>query len=229
MTAFTAIRAAALRTTGVAITNAFASTAQIAVEMTDLANEVATDILKSHDWRQLTKIATITADGGEVYALPSDYDRMTLGGGIEDAASWFWGYEPFHTVNQWLQFKSGSYAIISPGGWTIIGNEFNFYPAPVGNAEYPYISNLYAMSDAAVPKTAFTADTDTFVLPERLLTLGLIWRWMAQKGLEYSEALATYEVALSQEQTRDRGARVYRSQGRRFGGARIAYTGTALR
>jgi hypothetical protein len=87
MTAFTAIRAAALRTTGVAITNAFASTAQIAVEMTDLANEVATDILKSHDWRQLTKIATITADGGEVYALPSDYDRMTLGGGIEDAAS----------------------------------------------------------------------------------------------------------------------------------------------
>lgn len=229
MTAFTAIRAAALRTTGVNLTQVFASTAQIAVEMTDLANEVATDILKSHDWRQLTKIAIVTPDGGEVYGLPADYDRMVSAGGIEDAASWFWGYEPFHTVNQWLQFKSGSYAIISPGGWIIIGNEFNFYPAPVRNAQFPYISNEIALSDADVPKTAFTADTDTFVLPERLLTLGLIWRWMAQKGLEYSEALATYEVALSQEQTRDRGARVYRSPIRIFGGARIAYTGTALR
>lgn len=229
MSVFTAIRAAALRTTGVAITNAFASTAQIAVEMTDLANEVATDILKSHDWRQLTKIATITADGGEVYPLPSDYDRMVSAGGIEDAASWFWGYEPFTSVNQWLQFKSGSYAIISPGGWIILGQEFNFYPVPVGDAQYPYISNEFALSEAGAPKSWFTADDDTFVLPERLLTLGLIWRWMAQKGLEYSEALATYEMALSQEQTRDRGARVYRTPTRIFGSARIAYTGTALR
>ena len=55
------------------------------------------------------------------------------------------------------------------------------------------------------------------------------WSGVAQKGLEYSEALATYEVALSQEQTRDRGARVYRSPTRIFGGARIAYTGTAMR
>ena len=229
MTVFTSIKAAALRTTGVAITNAFASTAQIAVEMTDLANEVATDILKSHDWRQLTKIAIVTPDGGEVYGLPADYDRMVSAGGIEDAASWFWGYEPFTSVNQWLQFKSGSYAIISPGGWIILENRLNFYPVPVGPAQFPYISNLLVRSAANVPKSAFTADTDTFVLPERLLTLGLIWRWMAQKGLEYSEALATYEVALSQEQTRDRGARVYRSPIRIFGGARIAYTGTAMR
>lgn len=229
MTVFTAIRAATLRTTGVTITQAFASTAQIAVEMTDLANEVATDILKSHDWRQLTKIATITPDGGEVYPLPSDYDRMVSAGGIEDAATWFWGYEPFSSVNQWLQFKSGSYAIISPGGWIILEDQFNFYPVPVGVAQYPYISNLIARDEPGDPKAAFTADDDTFVLPERLLTLGLIWRWMAQKGLEYSEALATYEMALSQEQMRDRGARVYKTPSRIFGGARLAYTGTALR
>ncbi|MGL4811907.1 MAG: hypothetical protein ACRCXM_09025 [Beijerinckiaceae bacterium] len=229
MTVFSSIKAAALRTTGVNIAQAFASTAQIAVEMTDLSNEVAADIAKSHDWRALTKIATITPDGSEDYPLPSDYDRMVSAGGIEDAASWFWGYEPFSSVNEWLQFKSGSYAIISPGGWIILGGQINFYPIPIGTAQYPYISNEWARSNADAPKAAFTSDDDTFMLPERLLTLGLIWRWMAQKGLEYSEALATYEVALSQEQARDRGARVYRTPSRVFGGARLAYTGTAMR
>lgn len=52
---------------------------------------------------------------------------------------------------------------------------------------------------------AFTADDNEFLLDDRLLTLGLIWRWKAQKGLDYSEDLQTYEIALAQAQVRDRG------------------------
>jgi len=228
MTALTAIRSAVLRTTGVRVQQVFTSTEQIAVEMADLVNEVACDIVRSHDWRALTKIATVVSDGGEEYDLPADYDRMVAAGGIEDTASLFWGYTPFSSPNEWLQFKSGTYAIISPGGWISIGGKLQFYPAPVGNAEYPYISKLWARSESGTPKAKFTADDDEFALDERLLTLGLIWRWMDQKGMQYSEALATYEMALSQAQMRDAGARVYRTGPRRFGG-RIAYTGSALR
>jgi hypothetical protein len=184
--------------------------------------------MRSHDWRALTKVATVVNDGGMVYALPSDYDRMVNAASVDDAVSWFWGYSPFASVSEWLQYTTGAYASVSPGGWIIIAGELQFYPAPVGNAQYPYISNLIARSDALVEQTGFTADTDTFVLDERLLTLGLIWRWSSQKNVDYSEHLATYEMALSQAQARDRGARVIRSPTRFFSGARTAYTGSAM-
>lgn len=225
MTVLSAIKKAILRTTGTQVAQVFASTEKIAVEMADLSNEVAQDIVKSHDWRALTKIATVVSDGGTVYDLPSDYDRMLLSADVDDAQSWFWGYEPFQSVNDWMRFKAGSYAIVSPGGWIIIGGRLNFYPAPTGNAEFPYVSRNWALSDTDSPKSSFTADNDRFVLDDRLLTLGLIWRWNEQKGFEYGEALETYEKALSQAQTHDKGARLLRTPSRGIRGVRMAYSG----
>jgi len=227
MTILTAIRSAILRTTGAAVNNVYGGTEQIAVEMADLVDEVATDIATSHDWRALTKVATVTGNGSLAYALPTDFDRMVLGGEVDDAASWFWGYQPFDSVNEWMRFQSGAGGIISPGGWIIIGGELQFYPAPSGVARYPYISKAWARSDLAVAQTKFLADTDTFLLPERLLTLGLIWRWQSQKGMDYGEDMATYEVALAQAQTRDKGSRVLRTPSHRFSG-KLAYSGRPI-
>lgn len=208
---FPAIRSAILRCTGVVVDEVFASTDQIAVEMADLANEVATDIMKSHDWRVLTKVATVVGDGSLAYPLPADYDRMVIASAMDSTAAWFWGYEQFHTVNEWLTYKSGLIGIQSPGGWIIIGGELQFFPAPLGGAEYPYISNQFARDAVGNPASEFVSDADTFVLGNRLLTLGLIARWNAQKGQDYSEDMATYEIALSQAQARDKGAQVIRS------------------
>lgn len=226
---FNAIRAAILRVQGVAIQQAFSSTDLVALEMADLANEVAADIVASHDWRALTKVATVVGNGGLAYPLPADYDRMTLASEVDDAATWFWGYDNFESVNEWMRFKSGTYSIVSPGGWIIIGGELQFYPAPNGTAQYPYVSNLWARAADGTPKAEFTADDDTFVLDERLLTLGLIWKWNAQKGQDYSEALSDYEMALGQKQGRDKGSRLLRTP-RRYGvpGARLAYAGRPL-
>lgn len=225
----TAIRSAILRCTGVSVSQVFASTDQIAVEMADLSNEVATDIMKSHDWRALTKVAQVVGDGGLAYALPADYDRMVLGSDIDDAQSWFWGYDSFDSVNEWMRFKSGTYSIVSPGGWIILGGELQFYPAPNGTAQYPYISNLYARDAEGDPASSFVTDADEFVLDDRLLTLGLIAKWNAQKGQEYSEAMADYEIALAQAQARDKGARLLRTP-RRYGavGGRLAYSGRPI-
>jgi hypothetical protein len=57
-------------------------------------------------------------------------------------------------------------------------------------------------------KPAFTDDNDVFVLPERLLTLSLIWRWRAQKRMEYAEDLTNYETALATAAGTDKGARI---------------------
>lgn len=209
MSVFSAIKRAVLRAEGTHITEAYSSTDQVSLEMADLANEVAEDIMKSHDWRDLTNVATFAGDGiEESFSIPADYDRMVQGSAIDDPANIFWGYCAFNDINQWMRFKNGSNGLISPGGWILTGGEFQFYPAPTGDATFPYISGWYARSESGVIKEEFTADDDTFALDERLLTLGLIWRWKAQKGLEYSEDLASYNLALSQAQTRDKGARV---------------------
>jgi len=42
----------------------------------------------------------------------------------------------------------------------------------------------------------FLSDNDTFVMDERLLKLGLIWRWKQGKGGSYAEDMDTYEDAL---------------------------------
>ena len=208
-----AIKSAILRVTGVVVQEVFTSTDMIAVEMADLVNDVAADIALSHDWRALTKVHQVVGDGSFAYPLPSDYDRMVLA-----------------TVNEWMRFKAGAYSIVSPGGWIIIGDEFQFYPAPNGTAQYPYISNAWARDVNGVPKSTFTADDDTFVLDDRLLTLGLIWRWLDQKDMPYAEAMQTYETALSQAQTRDRGARVIGTASRhRLSNGRHAYNGRAIR
>lgn len=226
MTLYTAVSSAALRVIGSAPAAVFASTEQIAVELRDLAQDVAVDIATSHEWRDLVKIATFA--GGASFPKPADYDRMLSGQGVQDGTSWLWGYSPFASVADYMAAINGQWAI-SPGGWIILGGEFKFWPATVGSATFPYMSNLIVNGADATPKAAFSADTDTFALPDRLLTLGLIWRYRAQKGLDYSEDLATYEDALARAQNNDKGARVLRPDSApSFPGAKRAYINRAI-
>lgn len=222
MTLKTAVDSAAIRTIGNAPTAVFTSTEQIAIEMADLANEVAIEIAESAEWRVLTKIATMT--GAMSFPVPADYDRMLVGQGIQDKTTWFWGYYPFSSVSEYMMAVNGNLPLLSPGGWILLDNEFKFYPLPVGEATFPYISKNIVRADGGALKPLFTSDDDTFVLSERLLTLGLIWRWKAQKGLEYGEDMAIYQEELARSQSKDKGARVLMPDVRySIPGARMVY------
>lgn len=213
MTIAAAVSSASLRVVGTVPAAVFSSTDQVIVEMRDLARDVAEDIARSCDWRDLTQIAVFTGDGTTTsFPKPADYDRMSQGEDIVDPPSWFWGYKPVMSVSEWL--KRERFAWISPGGWILLGGQFQFYPAPSGTAEFPYISKNWAISADGTRKPEFTADDDRFVLDEGLLTLGLIWRYRAQKGLDYSEDLAGYNYSLSQIMAKDKGARVIRKHDR---------------
>jgi hypothetical protein len=93
-----------------------------------------------------------------------------------------------------------------PGYWMVLGGEVQIRPAPGSGVvhSYYYISKNIVSGN----KAAFTADTDTFVLPERLLTLSIIWRWRAMKRLEYAEDMANFNIAFAEETTADKGSRV---------------------
>lgn len=221
MTILTALQSAMIRLVGRKPNTVFSTTNQTEVELADLATEVATDIMKSHDWQGLTEIETITGDGtASAFPFPSDYDRMVVASDLYDPESWAWGYQHLTHVGEWIRYTQGNYALASPGAWIILKDNFNFTPTPALGAQamFPYISKNFARSAPAsgtgiiTPQSSFIADGDTFVLDERLITLGVIWRYREQKGMGYAEDMATFENALSQAQARDKGPSVIRNR-----------------
>lgn len=226
MSVLTAAQKAGVRIKGEAPVSLFSSPSKFATELANLADEVATSIMKAHDWRRLTLLKTITGDGSDTsFALPSDYDRMPLGANVYSTSTYM-PLKPVRDVNQWLEFQIDP-VVGDPGFWIILGNEFQIKPA-LGNgstAKFYYISNLCI---TAGTKAAFTADADTFDIGgDRLITLGLIYRWKELKGLDFALDEENYKAALSQEIARDKGARIMMVGTPRYSSdVNVAYPGT---
>jgi hypothetical protein len=217
VTILTAMQSAAIRLLGRRPDSFFGAPSGrvFELELTDLVNEVAKDILKSHDWQGLMKFAPIEADGTQTdFDLPEDYDRMLVRSDVVEDTGWFWGYQQVTDVNDFTYWADRGFTI-TPGVWTLYGNQLHFAPAPTIDAQYPYISSYYARDTSSLAlKPAFTADTDEFLLPERLLTLGLVWRWRENKKLDWSGDQEAFTKAISEYAAKDKGSRMYRRTGR---------------
>lgn len=218
MTILSALQSAAIRINGTRPAAVFASTDQFEIELAELANEVAQDIAKSYDWQALTRIHTLTGDGTTTdFALPPDYDRMPHKSDFLDMETFAWGYGRINDVNEWLVLTRDDYTV-NPGAWILFNNLFQFIPAPAAasTTKFPYITKNIVTDDALVGKTAFTDDNDSFVLPERLLSLGVIWRWREMKGLDATTEQGTFEKAFNEYSGRDKGARILFEGTQRF-------------
>jgi hypothetical protein len=106
---------------------------------------------------------------------------------------------------EWEVIVSG----ISPVGprirFSVVNNKMQIQPLP-GTAQtdqiaYEYISNAFCTNSAGTANTAvggvckFAADTDLYRWPENTLRLGVKWRFLRAKGLDYSDELQQYEAA----------------------------------
>jgi hypothetical protein len=214
MSVLSACQSAMVRLVGRKPQTVFSSTSQMELEIADLATDVAVDIMKSHDWRALTKFSTLTGDGSTTaFDLPSDFDRIVLAQRVTDTSNWLWGYASVQTLEDWMVITSSGFTAVTPGWWIILDGQMQFSPAPASSspAKFAYISKNIGLSGSdGSPIAAFSDDSDSFVLEERLLTLGLIWRWKAQKGLEYAEDMTNYEKAFSENASRDKGPQAIR-------------------
>lgn len=68
--------------------------------------------------------------------------------------------------------------------------------------------------DSGDSKHYFTKDTDVTALPPSLLLMGLRWRWLAAKGLEYAELMRTYEMQVKDALSRDGGKPILNMSGK---------------
>lgn len=203
----------------------FGSAVREHIELADIANEMASMIALSHEWQALQKLATITGDGTtEDFALPADYRRM-----LNETQLWSEMIDgPLLMVRDrdtWLNAITKDYEFLT-NAWILYGDELHFRPA-LDTSEvvrYWYQTNHIVRANDTTLKEAFTSDEDTFRLDERLLKLGIIWKWREMKGLPYAEDLATYERLLSKLIHQDRGPSVLRDGGSPLTGiGRLAY------
>lgn len=189
-------------------TTLFGSDEVESVEMRELANECAQYITDEHSWQALTRLHTITGDGAtESWDLPSDYGWMP-----KDQQVWSSSLETpltrIESRNRWLGLEVQSFDFVY-NAWIIYGGQMHIKPAlgSGATAKFYYQTKNRVQDSGGTNKALFTADTDTFRLDERLLTLCMIWRYREDNGLPYVEDMRSYGKAVAHALTRDEGAK----------------------
>lgn len=116
------------------------------------------------------------------------------------------------TETEWQQIK----AIPNPGPFykfRLRGDEILINPipsTPFSEVYFEYASSWAILAvDGVTYKPRFTADTDTFILPEKILRKGLAFRWKQIKGLPYQADEEKYYSLLNNHVSRNKVPRAY--------------------
>lgn len=157
------------------------------------------------------------------YALPADFQRPI------DNTFWdrtrYWSMRGPQSPQQWQVYKSSvigsasvqrrfrfraSNVIYGTGG-TPGTSVLSIDPTPFDDGArlvFEYVSNAWCQSATGTLQTQWGADTDTGILDEYLLQLGLQWRFLRRLGLSYNEELDDYEREVDKAVAQDGGAPV---------------------
>jgi hypothetical protein len=81
---------------------------------------------------------------------------------------------------------------------------------------YEYISKNWCASAGGTGQSSWTLDSDTYYWDDDLLTLGIKWRFLRAKGLDYGEEFMSYRAAVETVQARTGGNRTLPLNARGF-------------
>lgn len=178
-------------------------------QLYELANEEGNELASAYDWQIMRRQHTFTtvADADQPTAVPSDWDRF--------CANTFFNRSTRRTVigpitpQQWQaiqaqpQLNRVFLAFIERDG------KFLITPTPAAGevVAYEYVTKdwCYSSDTVPVPRADYEADSDTAYISEKLIILGLRWRFLKSKGLEYGEDYQTYMTQRTQVMARDGG------------------------
>ena len=140
------------------------------------------------------------------YPLPSDYDRQIDRTHYDKSKRWeMLGPE---TPQQW-EFLHSSYISTGPRmRYRIMEGKFQIWPMVSTNEylRFEYVSNAWVNDSGGTAKSAFSADTDTCIYPDRLMTLGLKKKFLEAKGLSSEAVSNEYFQQLSIAKSNDAGS-----------------------
>jgi len=196
-------------------------------EMLALANEMAQRISYDlRDWTALRAIGTFTGTGVQTdFPLPANYKRMLLTANVWRSTDTQSPMRFIADPDEWLQRRISNATGYGGGEWTTQGGNMVIWPAlGIGQtATFAYLDkNCVALAGGGYGDS-FMADGDSFRLDERLLKLGMIWQWMANKGSPYAEPMGTYSDAIANAMGHDAPAPIIIGQRPSSAHGRVAY------
>ena len=140
---------------------------------------------------------TVVSDGDYQYMLGDTmWDRTTslpITGAV-NSVSWQ-TLQAFPVTGPYYQFqiRDDKHLYLDP------------QPGSADTVAFDYFSNSWCESSGGTAQTKWVADNDVGRLSEELMTLGLIWRWLRAKGLDYAEEFMEYERSVLDELATDGG------------------------
>lgn len=179
-----------------------------ALQLVGLANEVVEDLCDRWTWQNLTREATFVTvtgeDQGSINTIaPSGFLRI-LQETIFNRTLRLPLFGPLASQD-WQALK----ALPTTGPfykYRIRGNRLLFMPPGIvgQTCAFEYATSWAILAvDGTTYRSEFLADSDTFILDERLLQAGLRWKWKAEKGLDYAEDFRRYEQLANNASGRD--------------------------
>jgi hypothetical protein len=187
------------------------------LELLALANEMAQRIAYDvREWRALKAIHTITGDGVlDRFPLPANFKRMLLTSQVYPASAPRQTLQFVPDADEWLTRRLSQLSF-SWGEWTIIGQDMLFWPILAAGAQvsFVYLDKNCIELNAGGFGSEFMNDADKFRIDERILRLGMIWQWKANKGSPYAEDMGTYSDALVNVAGADQPAPIIIGDGR---------------
>ena len=176
-------------------------------EMLALANETAQSIAyDNRDWTMLIRNwqfgGGTSSFGGDSFNLPADYKRMLLTSNVWRSTDTSTPMRFIPDADEWFTRRFAE-DVEGRGEWTLIGGKIFTWPGFDGSQRLVYLDKNCVTLNGGGVGDAFLNDADRFRLDERLLKLGMIWRWKALKGSPYAEDLANYGDAVAVAQGHD--------------------------
>ena len=104
-----------------------------------------------------------------------------------------------------LRQANEAFAVAGPyARYFLRGKNLYFDVIPAANTgAFEYKSTHWCESEAGAGQSEWKADTDVSLLDEEIHTLGIIWRWLRRKGLDYQEEFRAYESRIADAMARD--------------------------
>lgn len=177
-----------------------------AVQMLYLANAAVADI-QENGYQKLRKQATISMTTDTEYDLPSDFHEYVPDTGYVDGR-----LDPVDmptTPGMWAFIRAGG-----PNSFMLrvrfLGGQVQVLnPVDEEDLTFEYVSNTpIQATGAGALKSRFDADTDVWLLDDRLLQLETLWRWEKVKGFaDWQASLAIAKAHRIAVRGREAGAK----------------------
>ena len=192
-------------------TSVISNTDPIARQLLALAQREGKQLMRVSDWAILKKEHTFsTSNGTAAYALPSDFDRLVLETSYNrsdnDILTGPISSSEYQLVNHGMATTGTTEKFRLKAASNALKFELDPTPSSTQTIGFEYVSTQFCQSSGGSGQAVWTADTDTGILDETTMEMGITWRFKAAHGLDYAEDFRQYQLEVRQAVARNGSA-----------------------